>query len=252
MIWVVFLSSLLLLVPFLSRSQQLLREFSPLAGISTVAASLHLLFLAAFSLGPLTSIMLSVLLSLGLYAGARQWVLRHRRPDRMLSMERLFERLYRMAREVEAHPERASASLLSLLRELFEPLDVVQLPRPLSVARASRGGSTLLVPIPDLVHPGSRAEETLVLRFAQRGHRLFNREDARLADRVVELVPHMSATNHEPETITLDAGEVIFERRRGDTASTASTAAELTKFGLEAQFRFSLALHCECLRRIES
>ena len=33
-----------------------------------------------------------------------------------------------------------------------------------------------------------------------------------LADRVVELVPHMSATNHEPETITLDAGEVIFEQ----------------------------------------
>ena len=33
-----------------------------------------------------------------------------------------------------------------------------------------------------------------------------------LADRVVELVPHMSATNHEPETITLGAGEVIFEQ----------------------------------------
>jgi putative ABC transport system ATP-binding protein len=33
-----------------------------------------------------------------------------------------------------------------------------------------------------------------------------------LADRVVELVPHMSATNHEPETINLDAGEVIFEQ----------------------------------------
>ena len=33
-----------------------------------------------------------------------------------------------------------------------------------------------------------------------------------LADRVVELVPHMSATNHEPETITLDAGELVFEQ----------------------------------------
>ena len=33
-----------------------------------------------------------------------------------------------------------------------------------------------------------------------------------LADRVVELVPHMSATNHEPETITMEAGEVIFEQ----------------------------------------
>lgn len=33
-----------------------------------------------------------------------------------------------------------------------------------------------------------------------------------LADRVVELVPHMSATNHEPETIELAAGEVLFEQ----------------------------------------
>lgn len=33
-----------------------------------------------------------------------------------------------------------------------------------------------------------------------------------LADRVVELVPHLSATNHEPETVTLDAGEVLFEQ----------------------------------------
>lgn len=33
-----------------------------------------------------------------------------------------------------------------------------------------------------------------------------------LADRVVELVPHMSATDHEPQTITLTAGEVLFEQ----------------------------------------
>jgi putative ABC transport system ATP-binding protein len=33
-----------------------------------------------------------------------------------------------------------------------------------------------------------------------------------LADRVVELVPHMSATDHEPQTIELTAGEVLFEQ----------------------------------------
>lgn len=33
-----------------------------------------------------------------------------------------------------------------------------------------------------------------------------------LADRVVELVPHMSATEHEPQTIELAAGEVLFEQ----------------------------------------
>ncbi|MEI6252817.1 MAG: ATP-binding cassette domain-containing protein [Mycobacteriaceae bacterium] len=45
-----------------------------------------------------------------------------------------------------------------------------------------------------------------------------------LADRVVELVPHMSATNHEPETITLDAGGVIFEQgTMGDSIYIVST-----------------------------
>lgn len=33
-----------------------------------------------------------------------------------------------------------------------------------------------------------------------------------LADRVVELVPHMSATDHEPETLTLNAGQTVFEQ----------------------------------------
>jgi len=33
-----------------------------------------------------------------------------------------------------------------------------------------------------------------------------------LADRVVELVPHMSATDHEPETVQLQAGETLFEQ----------------------------------------
>ncbi|HSV69910.1 MAG TPA: ATP-binding protein [Methylibium sp.] len=186
MIWVVFLASLLLLVPFLSRSQQLLREFSLLAGLSTVATSLDLLFVTAFSLGQFTSITLSIFLSLGLYAGVRQWVLNQMRADNMVSTERLFERLYRMAREVERHPDRASASLLALLRDLFEPLEAVVAPQASSQARASGDGSTLMVPVPDLKAPGGRGEQTLMLRFAQRGRRLFNREDARLADRIVE------------------------------------------------------------------
>ncbi len=33
-----------------------------------------------------------------------------------------------------------------------------------------------------------------------------------LADRVVELVPHMSATDHEPEILTLTAGQTVFEQ----------------------------------------
>lgn len=33
-----------------------------------------------------------------------------------------------------------------------------------------------------------------------------------LADRVVELVPHMSSTEHEPETLTLSSGQTVFEQ----------------------------------------
>lgn len=186
MIWVVFIASLLLLVPFIARSQQVLREFSLLAGISTVATSLDLLFVTAFSFGQFTSITLSVFLSLGLYAGVRQWLLNHLRGSGMVTMERLFERLYRMAREVEAHPERAAPSLLSLLRELFEPLEATIAPRASLEARASGDGSTLLVPAPDVSRASGRADQTLVLRFSQRGRRLFTLEDARLADRIVE------------------------------------------------------------------
>lgn len=186
MIWVVFFASLIMLVPFLAKSQQVLREFSLLAGISTVATSLDLLFVAAFSFGQFTSITLSVFLSLGLYAGARQWVLNHLRGSGMVTMERLFERLYRMAREVEAHPERAAPALLSLLRELFEPLEALVAPKASVAARATGDGSALLVPVPDLSRASGRADQTLVLRFSQRGRRLFTEEDARLADRIVE------------------------------------------------------------------
>ena len=33
-----------------------------------------------------------------------------------------------------------------------------------------------------------------------------------LADQVVELVPHIAATDHEPETVHLEKGEVLFEQ----------------------------------------
>ena len=54
-----------------------MREFALLAGISTVATSLDLLFVAVFSLGQFTSLALAVFMSLGLYAAARQWMLSH-------------------------------------------------------------------------------------------------------------------------------------------------------------------------------
>jgi len=61
MVWYVFLSSMLLLVPYRARSQSLMREFSLLAAISTVATSLDLLFVALFSFGAFASLTLDKL-----------------------------------------------------------------------------------------------------------------------------------------------------------------------------------------------
>jgi signal transduction histidine kinase len=190
MIWYVFLASLLLLVPFLSKSQQIMREFSLLAAISTVATSLDLLFVAVFSLGQFASLTLSLFLALGIYAGARQWVLNQLLGSSMLTTERMFEQLYRIAREVEARPERTPALLSHLLRELFEPMEVLVVDKHSSATRILADGSTMVLPVPrlhgDAGQDDGQGDRSIALRFAHRGRRLFTSEDVRLADRIVE------------------------------------------------------------------
>ena len=185
LVWYVFLGSLLLLVPFLARSQDFMREFSLLAAISTVATSLDLLFVSVFSLGQFASLTLSLFVSLAVYTGLRQWILNQLLGSSMLTTERMFEQLYRVAREVEAQPERAPALLSQLLGDLFEPLEVNAVERHTGKTRVAADGSSLLVPVPPLGGEAA-AHGSLVLRFAQRGRRLFTSEDARLADRIVE------------------------------------------------------------------
>ena len=67
---------------------------------------------------------MSLFVSLALYAGVRQWILNQLLGNSMLTTERMFEQLYRIAREVEAQPERTPALLSQLLSDLFEPLEV--------------------------------------------------------------------------------------------------------------------------------
>lgn len=186
-VWVVFLSSLLGLLPFLSRSQQVLREFSMLAGVSTVATSLDLLFVAVFSLSQFASVTLALFFSLGIYAGVRQWLLNRILGSTVLTTERAFEQLYRLARELEGRPEKVGERLSQLLRELFEPIEAMLVHRPLKNARVAGDGSTLIVPVPAM--PGmdeSAAESSIVLRYGRKGTRIFCDDDARLADRICE------------------------------------------------------------------
>jgi signal transduction histidine kinase len=186
MVWYVFLGTLLLLVPFMSHSQQVMREFSLLAAISTVATSLDLLFVAVFSLGQFASLTLSLFISLGVYSGARQWILNQLLGTSMLTTERMFEQLYRIAREVEAHPDRTPALLGQLLRDLFEPMEVALTERRSTLTRVAGDGSTLLVPVPMLGGDVALSQGSITIRFAQRGRRLFTHDDARLTDRIVE------------------------------------------------------------------
>ncbi|MEP7102759.1 MAG: histidine kinase, partial [Burkholderiales bacterium] len=189
MVWYVFLGSLLLLVPFLAKSQNFMREFSLLAAISTVATSLDLLFVAVFSLGQFASLTLSLFVSLAVYSGVRQWILNQLRGSSILTTERMFEQLYRIAREVEAEPERTPTLLSQMLGDLFEPLEVNVVERRTSKTRVAGDGSSMLVPVPLLggdLGGNSAPHGAVMIRFAQRGRRLFTSEDARLTDRIVE------------------------------------------------------------------
>ena len=70
--------------------------------------------------------------------------------------ERMFERLYRVLREVEARPRESAELLTRLLRDLFEPLQVQTLDRPSTRSRVLGDGSALLVPLPTIDAPPGR------------------------------------------------------------------------------------------------
>jgi signal transduction histidine kinase len=186
--WSLFFAALLVLTPFLARSRLLLREFALLAGVSTLGTAIDLLFVAVFSLGPFTSLAFAVFASLGLYAAARQFLVNRLLGRTLLTTERTFDQIYRAAREVQAQPMRHPRVQARLLRELFDPLELVSADRAPVHSRVLGGGAGLVVPLRSDDEPATAATlpMALVLRFADRGKRLFTRDDAHLADRVVE------------------------------------------------------------------
>ncbi len=183
--WALFMATLLLLVPFLARSRRLLRELALVAAIGTVAASLDLLFVAVFAIGTQTSVAVAVFVALGAYAFARQRLLDHLLGSPLLTTDRIFELLYRAARDVQRRPERRLQRLAQLLRELFEPLEMTRTTPVPRQAQVRDGGAALVVPLRAEGEDG-RSGLAVQLHLAGRGQRLFMPEDARLADRVVE------------------------------------------------------------------
>jgi signal transduction histidine kinase len=186
-VWYLYLATLVMLLPVFARAQPQMRELAMLAGTSTVATSLDLLLVAHFALGSFASLSLSVFIALAVYAGTRQWLLQPVSRQHAPGPERMFERLYRVLREVEARPRDTAELLSRLLRELFEPLEVRTIARQAGRARVLGNGSALVVPVPaiDSAH-AAPVDGSILLRFAARGKRMFSADDARLTDRVVE------------------------------------------------------------------
>ncbi len=183
-IWSVFFTGMLVQLPFLSRTQHVLREFTNLAGVALLAVTVDLLFVSVFAVGQFASLSLAMFAALAAYVVVRQWTLQHLTRARVQTVERMFERIYEIARAMASHPGRASALVATLLREVFEPVEAVSSEIQARQARVMHDGAALLVPVPPL----SEESDThmLVLRFAGRGTRLFTSEDARLTDRLVE------------------------------------------------------------------
>lgn len=186
-VWYGFFASLLMLGPFLSRSRQILREFMLLAGVSTVASSLDLMFLAALSLHPAVSLVLALAVSLGVYVLARPWMLGQLAGSGALSAERMFDSLYRAARALEKTPEQVGQQVSLMLREVFDPLETAFAERGVSKVRVAPDGSTMVVPVPRPAGQASQgAAGAIVLRYARRGRRLFTQEDQQLCERLIE------------------------------------------------------------------
>ncbi len=183
--WQVFCASLLLSAPFLSRSRQVVREFSVLAGIATVASALDLLFVAVLGLSQFSALVASLATSMVLYFSLRQWLLEHLADGSGLGAERMFESLYRAARTLEKAPEKAGDQLEALLREVFDPLELLRSSRQTQRVRVAADGSTLVVPEPRLIARDSPTR-SIVLRFAHRGRHIFTPEDAQLAARIID------------------------------------------------------------------
>jgi signal transduction histidine kinase len=135
--------------------------------------------------GMLTTLGMTLLV-VGVYVLTRHWMRARLPRHEPLTMERLFQRLYRIAREVERTPETLDASLMGLMRELFDPLDITLVSGEAAHATLRDHGSVLLVPLPKPRLSRKHMSQLLVLKHAQKGRRPFSSADASLAERIVD------------------------------------------------------------------
>lgn len=117
----------------------------------------------------------------------RRWVATHvLRTNPTINTERLFDRLYRIARELERRPDRLQVVMQDLMHELFDPSGIELLPQDVQQCQIKARGSMLVVPLP---HLSSKQDKlAFVLKNAKKGRRAFHEEDALLVDRIVDQI----------------------------------------------------------------
>ena len=169
-----------------ARSPQVRREVGLFFAVSSFAVLFALLLANVVSLNVWWAAAVSLTSATGVYAAIRQWLLARALGASAIPTERMFERLYRIARDVESHPQRTPKLLAELLKELFDPVQIEIVQDPASHTRVTDDGSTMLVPVPGVAANGQGYDGAVVLRFAHHGNRSFTSEDMRLADRIVE------------------------------------------------------------------
>lgn len=99
------------LVPWLSSTRRFAGEFALLAATRTSAPSIDLPLQSVFWVSPFAALSLSLFAAIAVQPVLRQWIFNRLLCSGVLTNERMFGHLYRIARDVQAHPERTAALL---------------------------------------------------------------------------------------------------------------------------------------------
>jgi signal transduction histidine kinase len=191
-LWSGGLSALFLGLPFMARSQRVAREIILWSALVLGSLAVALMWAVLRTRMPVAVVGLSMLAALALGLVARWWLIHRVFERRPLRAAQLFDELYRAIRMVDTQPQQAQAALTALLSSMFVPLKIEPLDRELRRSLILRDGTSLAVPIPNLLKPNTtqapKSRTALLLNGSQAGRRLFTLEDARLADLIVEQI----------------------------------------------------------------
>ncbi len=185
-IWQMFVAMMVLVTPWMAQSNVVLKEFTLLAASGAIAASLDLLFVTLFAGHSMVGSGLSMFITLGLYLTFRRWLLRRMPRNADVSTGQLFQRVYKVARRIDAQPQSMCKELQSLMIDVFNPLETHFATGHPPQVMLHDEGARLLIPLDCQRQQASAAPLSLVLEHAQRGQALFTSNDVQLARLILD------------------------------------------------------------------